>query len=138
MAAECLRREQNPVQKREATPNAARPDDARSSRKAFTTSMTDECFRSKRSSRVADQMVYLLNQLGIPRYLDPIKRFQLAAFQILGKPFAFLFVPMATFMLRKETSTVILPGEKKALSQTYAPPQSEGVRLNLNHLGEPF
>ena len=43
--------------------------------KAFTTSMTDECFRSKRYTRVADQMVYLLNQFGIPRYLDPIKRF---------------------------------------------------------------
>ncbi|HEY5259523.1 MAG TPA: bifunctional proline dehydrogenase/L-glutamate gamma-semialdehyde dehydrogenase, partial [Rhabdochlamydiaceae bacterium] len=98
--------------------------------------MTDECFRSKRSSRVADQMVYLLNQLGIPRYLDPIKRFQLAAFQILGKPFAFLFVPMATFMLRKETSTVILPGEKEALSKHMHRRRAEGVRLNLNHLGE--
>ena len=34
--------------------------------KAFTTQMTDECFRSTNSSRVASQMVYLLDQFGIP------------------------------------------------------------------------
>src|SRR5437762_12728685 len=49
--------------------------------KAFTTAMTDECFRSKKSPRVADQLVYLLNQFGIPQYLDGPKRFSLAMFQ---------------------------------------------------------
>jgi len=34
--------------------------------KVFTTSMTDQCFRSFRPSRVANQLVYLLNQFGIP------------------------------------------------------------------------
>src|SRR5690349_20096742 len=43
--------------------------------KVFTTDMTDQCFRSRRSSRVADQLVYLLNQLGIPKYLGWTKRF---------------------------------------------------------------
>src|SRR3989338_2445682 len=37
--------------------------------KAFTTSMTDQCFRSHRSHRVASQLVYLLDQLGVPCYL---------------------------------------------------------------------
>src|SRR6188768_2396701 len=38
--------------------------------KAFTMTMTDECFRAKSSSRVADQLVHLLNYFGIPRYAD--------------------------------------------------------------------
>src|SRR3989344_2427692 len=48
--------------------------------KAFTTSMTDQCFRSHRSSRIANQMVYLLNSFGIPRYLDLLKRVELGFF----------------------------------------------------------
>lgn len=104
--------------------------------KTFTTSMTDQCFRSHRSSRVADQMVYLLEEFGVPQYLSWDKRLQLSVFKEIGKPFAFLFVPMATFMLRKETSTVILPGERKALAEHMEKRRREGVRLNLNHLGE--
>ena len=42
--------------------------------KAFTTAMTDECFRSNQYKRVADQLIYLLNQLGIPQYFDWVKR----------------------------------------------------------------
>lgn len=104
--------------------------------KVFTTSMTDQCFRSRRSSRVANQMIFLLNQMGIPRYLSLMKRLQLAAFKMLGQPLSFIFIPLTTFMLRKETSAVILPGEPKALSHHMQKRRAEGVRLNLNHLGE--
>ncbi len=104
--------------------------------KAFTTQMTDECFRSHNSSRVASQMVYLLNQFGIPKYLGWTKQFSLGAFQVLGKLLAPLLVPLATTILRRETRTVILPGEKHALSKHMKKRRREGVRLNINHLGE--
>jgi RHH-type proline utilization regulon transcriptional repressor/proline dehydrogenase/delta 1-pyrroline-5-carboxylate dehydrogenase len=104
--------------------------------KAFTTQMTDECFRSRSSSRVASQMVYLLDQFGVPRYLEWTKRFSLGAFQIIGKLFAPILVPLATSILRRETRTVILPGEKRALSKHMKKRRAEGVRLNINHLGE--
>ncbi len=104
--------------------------------KVFTTNMTDQCFRSSQSSRVADQLVYLLNQLGIPKYLGWTKRFSLAVFQMLGRPFSWALVPMTTFTLRKATARVILPGEKEALKKHMAKRRLEGVRLNINHLGE--
>ncbi|MGE5196389.1 MAG: bifunctional proline dehydrogenase/L-glutamate gamma-semialdehyde dehydrogenase, partial [Anaerolineae bacterium] len=104
--------------------------------KAFTTSMTDQCFRSHRSPRIANQMIYLLGELGVPRYLDFFKRFQLAAFQMFGSIFSYLFVPLAIQRLRKETSAVILPGEPAALSEHMKKRREEDVRLNLNHLGE--
>ncbi len=104
--------------------------------KAFTTAMTDECFRSKKSPRVADQLVYLLNQFGIPQYLDGPKRFSLAMFQSMGRALSYILVPIATGILRRQTKTVILPGEKHALSKHMHKRRAEGVRLNLNHLGE--
>ncbi len=104
--------------------------------KVFTMYMTDQCFRSHRPSRIANQMVYLLRKLGIPRYLSWVKRFQLFLFTWLGKALSFLFVPTAILALRKETSSVILPGEQRALSKHMQRRRREGVRLNINHLGE--
>lgn len=104
--------------------------------KVFTTSVTDQCFRSQNPNRVADQMVYLLNKYNVPRFLDAAKKFQLMTFKFVGKAFASVLVPLAKRMLRKETSAVILPGEPEKLSKHMKQRRSEGVRINLNHLGE--
>lgn len=104
--------------------------------KAFTTSMTDQCFRSKTSSRVANQLIFLLDRFGIPKYLGFFHRSQLAAFRLLAPALSGVLVPLVRFMLRKETSSVILPGEESALSQHMQLRREQGVRINLNHLGE--
>ncbi len=104
--------------------------------KAFVTSMTDQCFRSQDSRRVADQLVYLIHKIGIPNFLSSFKRLQLAAFRALGRPLADLLVPLTKHMLRQETSNVILPGESTALSKHMALRRVEGVHINLNRLGE--
>lgn len=104
--------------------------------KAFTTVMTDECFRSHVSKRIADQLVHNLNKLGVPRYLSWTRRVQLRAFRFLGKPFASVLIPLVKRMIRKETSTVILPGEPDQLARHMAERRRAGVRINLNHLGE--
>lgn len=109
-------------------------DDAKG--KTFTTSMTDQCFRSRKASRIADQLVYLLHQFGVPKYLGLTKRLSLSIFRRFGKMFSFLFVPIATFMLRHATSRVILPGEPSALKKHMGKRREQGVRLNVNHLGE--
>ena len=104
--------------------------------KAFTMAMTDQCFRSCDSNRIANQLVYLLRTLGIPNYVRGFKRFSLTLFEKLGEPLAFLFVPLAKMALRHATATVILPGEPHALSRHMKIRRSQGVRVNLNHLGE--
>jgi RHH-type transcriptional regulator, proline utilization regulon repressor / proline dehydrogenase / delta 1-pyrroline-5-carboxylate dehydrogenase len=104
--------------------------------KAFTTCMTDQCFRSHKPSRVADQLSHLLCLFGIPKYLHFWKRCQLSAFQIFAPFTAPILIPFVTFMLRKETSSVILPGESSALSKHMKLRRKQGVRINLNHLGE--
>lgn len=104
--------------------------------KAFTTAMTDQCFRSHSNFRIADQIIYLLSQMGIPQYLDTLRRFELASFKSIGPKIAQFLVPMAAASLRKETSRVILPGESGPLSKHMAERRKDDVQLNLNHLGE--
>ena len=55
--------------------------------KVFTTTLTDECFRSRRPERIADQLIYVIHHFGIPQYLPFIKKFFLKTFTILGKLF---------------------------------------------------
>lgn len=104
--------------------------------KAFTTAMTDECFRSTKNSRIADQMIHLLQQFGIPQYLNWFKRLQLYLFRSLGINISRFLVPLAARSLRSQTSRVILPGETNLLTHHLQERKKEGVRLNLNHLGE--
>ncbi|MEX0961454.1 MAG: bifunctional proline dehydrogenase/L-glutamate gamma-semialdehyde dehydrogenase [Simkaniaceae bacterium] len=104
--------------------------------KAFTTAMTDECFRSENKKRIANQMIHLIDLFGIPEYLAFFKRLQLKLFRMYGEKFARLVVPLAVNALRKETESVIIPGEASALKRHIEKRSAEGVRLNLNHLGE--
>ncbi len=104
--------------------------------KAFTTAMTDESFRSSSHKRVADQLIHLLHKFGVPKYFDWVKRLQLFLFKALPPSFARFLIPFVTYELRKQTSRVILPGEPAALAKHIQERKSEGVRLNLNHLGE--
>lgn len=104
--------------------------------KAFTTAMTDQCFRSKTNSRVASQMVYLLQSMGVPKFLGIQKRLPLTLFKFLGKPFSFILVPFAKVFLRRETNQVIIPGEKGPLAKHIKLRKKEEIRLNINHLGE--
>lgn len=104
--------------------------------KGFTTAMTDQCFRSASHRRVADQMIYLLHQLGVPQYLHWTRKVELTVFKSLGPRLAQFLVPMATQALRKETERVILPGEVALLTKHLRERKGEGVRQNLNHLGE--
>jgi len=104
--------------------------------KAFTTAMTDECFRSASPKRIADQMIYLLQKFGVPEYFDWFKKLQLYVFKLLPASIGRFFIPLAMYELRKQTAQVILPGEPAALAKHIQKRKLEGVRLNLNHLGE--
>lgn len=104
--------------------------------KTFTTTVTDECFRSNNSKRVANQLNFLIHKFGIPKYLSYFRQIQLITFKMFGNNFPYLFIPLAKRLLRRETSTVIIPGEKRRLAKHIEKRRKEGVRVNLNQLGE--
>lgn len=104
--------------------------------KAFTTSLTDECFRSHIPARVADQILFLLQKFGIPKFLSYFRQLELFAFSCIGSAIPSLLVPLAKRMLRQETASVILPGEAHPLARHMEKRKRTGIRVNLNHLGE--
>ncbi len=102
--------------------------------KAFTVAFVDQCFRSKDTRRTAEQLVYLIQTYGLPRFLTYFERAGLKAFQHLGKPLHRLLVPCVGSLLRHEVAPVIIDEEK--LEQHLARRKRLGVAVNLNHLGE--
>lgn len=104
--------------------------------KIFTMEMTDQCFRSHRKKRIADQLSYIIQTLGVPNYLSLFQKLSLNILASIGKIFSFIAIPLTVQMIRKETETVILPGEERALAKHMKKRKKEGVRINLNHLGE--
>ena len=104
--------------------------------KQFTSSMTDECFRSNDNRRIANQIIHLLEVHRTPQYLDAITRLEMNTFKGMGEKFARFLIPMIKDLIRKETSKVILPGEDDILKEHLAKRKTEGITTNLNHLGE--
>ena len=104
--------------------------------KVFTTAMTDQCFRSHRSGRAADQLIHVIENIGVPHYLKSSRQLALKAFSYLGKGLSQVLVPLTIHMIRQETRNVILPGEEGLLIKHIEKRRQEGVHVNLNHLGE--
>src|SRR3989454_3160535 len=104
--------------------------------KELTIARADQAFRSHRPERIADQLAYLLERYGVPRYMDWWERVAL----VLGgavAPFPrSLVVPPTVNRLRHETQNVILPGEEEDLRRYLEERRRAGMRLNLNQLGE--
>ncbi|MEI8365062.1 MAG: bifunctional proline dehydrogenase/L-glutamate gamma-semialdehyde dehydrogenase [Parachlamydiaceae bacterium] len=104
--------------------------------KTFATAMTDQCFRSSDPWRVAGQLIYLIKKFHVPRFLSFFKQCQLTLFKWVGYPLALFAVPLVKRMVRREASAVILPGEHSRLLKHMKKRHQEGVRINLNHIGE--
>lgn len=104
--------------------------------KVFTTSMTDEVFRTSSWTRTADQISYLIDRFGVPNYLSKIKQLQVRLFSSLPRLLRAPLVPVIKWTLRQETAKVILPGEDEKMSSHMEKRRKQGVRVNLNHIGE--
>ena len=104
--------------------------------KVFTTALTDQAFRARDPGRVADQLRHLLDTHGVPRYMTTLERLQLRAFGLLSPLAARLLTPALQAHLRREMDRVLLPAKEDALAARLAGRNEEGIRVNLNHLGE--
>src|SRR5262247_619408 len=106
-------------------------------REARAQQTPDERAQARKLARMlADPLAYLLERYGVPQYMDWWERVAL----LLGGAMAYylpsLVVPPIVARLRHETQNVILPGEEEDLRRYLEERRREGVRLNLNQLGE--
>ncbi len=104
--------------------------------KAILTQMTDQAFRSEKAARAADQLVHILDVQGIPRFFSPLDRTMLRGFQSFGEYLPGVAVPLVKEKMRQETANVILPAESDMLQAHLRARRGEGVRMNVNLLGE--
>ncbi len=104
--------------------------------KATLVQMTDQAFRSSASRRSADQLTHVLDVQGVPRFFSPLDRTLLRGFQSFGGYLPGVAVPLVKEKMHQETANVVLPAEPELLKEHLEARREEGVRMNVNFLGE--
>ena len=104
--------------------------------KATLTEITDQAFRAKAPNRAVDQLIHILDVQGIPRFFSTLDRALLKGFQSFGSYLPGVAVPLVREKMHHETANVILPAEEELLRNHLRDRRSEGVRMNVNLLGE--
>jgi RHH-type proline utilization regulon transcriptional repressor/proline dehydrogenase/delta 1-pyrroline-5-carboxylate dehydrogenase len=104
--------------------------------KATLVQLTDQAFRSRQSARVAEQFTHILDVQGVPRFFGPLDRTLMKGFQSFGGFAPGVALPLVKEHMQKETANVILPGEQEMLTHHLGERCTEGVRMNVNFLGE--
>ncbi len=104
--------------------------------KATLVELTDQAFRSRAAPRTAEQFTHILDVQGIPRFFSPLDRALLRGFQTFGDWLPSVTVPLVKAHLQHETANVVLPAEPELLHEHLAARRRQGLRMNLNFLGE--
>src|SRR5499426_4150438 len=98
--------------------------------------LTDQAFRSRAAARTAEHLTHILDVQGVPRFFSPLDRALLRGFQTFGGWLPGVAVPLVKEHMQHETANVVLPAETELLQEHLKARQHEGVRMNLNLLGE--
>ncbi len=104
--------------------------------KATLVQMTDQTFRSSAARRAADQLTHILDVQGVPRFFSPVDRTLLRGFQSFGGYLPGVAVPLVKEKMQQETANVVLPAEPELLAAHLRARWEQGVRMNVNFLGE--
>jgi RHH-type proline utilization regulon transcriptional repressor/proline dehydrogenase/delta 1-pyrroline-5-carboxylate dehydrogenase len=104
--------------------------------KIVMTKMIDQSFRSHNDSRIADQINTILKEYGVPEFFSAGDRMLMRLFLGIGIHFPHVSVPKVVDKMRDDSSRSVIPGEKDVFYPHLEQRKSEGVRMNINHLGE--
>ncbi|MET0339975.1 MAG: bifunctional proline dehydrogenase/L-glutamate gamma-semialdehyde dehydrogenase [Polyangiales bacterium] len=104
--------------------------------RTLTAALTDRFFRSVRSARRLDAVAHLLARYGVPRYMRPHERAALTGVRMLAGLDPPGLARAVEQRIRAETRAVLLDAEDAALTAHLAARHREGVRVNVNQLGE--
>lgn len=104
--------------------------------KATLAQITDQAFRTSDPHRAVEHLTHILDVQGVPRFFGAVDRTLMKGFQSFGSYLPGVALPLVKEHMQKETANVILPGEKELLVKHLAERTQEGVRMNVNFLGE--
>ncbi|RJP78747.1 MAG: aldehyde dehydrogenase family protein [Desulfobacteraceae bacterium] len=104
--------------------------------KVILTRLIDQSFRSENTHRVADQINHLLQKSGVPEFFSSVEKLLMQMFLSVGRHIPNLAVPKMIDRMRHDSSRAIIPGEADILHEHLRKRRLQGVRMNINHLGE--
>jgi len=102
----------------------------------FILALTDEVLRIRDPRRAARHLVELVEQSPAPRFLGRADRLALAVGTRLAPKIPRIVLPLVRERVRAEFGGVVLPLEERAFARHAARRAKQGIRLNLNVLGE--
>ena len=103
--------------------------------KVFLIELLDQSFRARESSRVADQLEYLLTKYDHDIF-SPFEELLVWFFDHVGIYLPAVSVPLFIRYLRNDVSRVVIKGEPSALVRHIRLRRKEGTRVNINIIGE--
>ncbi len=104
--------------------------------KVILTKMIDQSFRSENFRRIADQVNFVLRNYGVPKFFSFSEQTLMQIFLSVGRHTPGLSIPRMIEKIREDSARSVIPGEKNVLYPHLRKRRQDGVRMNLNHLGE--
>jgi len=104
--------------------------------KVILTQLIDQSFRTANSRRVADQIHYLLTAYGIPSFFSLPEKILMLLFIHAGRYLPGITVPRIINKMRQDSSHMIIAGEAEALEAFLHQRKRQGIKANINHIGE--
>ena len=104
--------------------------------KALLIELMDQCFRSHSNTRVANQIIFLLEKHGMAHFFTRTDKTLLLLFKHFGKIVPDLSVPVFVDQIREDTKTVVIKGEEEPFNKHLIKRKEEGTRVNVNLIGE--
>jgi RHH-type proline utilization regulon transcriptional repressor/proline dehydrogenase/delta 1-pyrroline-5-carboxylate dehydrogenase len=104
--------------------------------KVILTKMIDQSFRSGDNARVASQVRHVLKTYGVPKFFSIPEKALMRLFLAAGRHAPNTAIPKMIERIREDSARSVIPGEKEILDAHLKKRRGDGVRMNLNHLGE--
>lgn len=104
--------------------------------KKFLVKMLDESSQIRDRKKLALRIKKLIDQYGVPEFLNKRDAFLFKMYQAFGHHFDFIAIPVIKKRLRMDTSKVILDEARPKLTEHLATRFQQKIGQNVNLLGE--
>jgi RHH-type transcriptional regulator, proline utilization regulon repressor / proline dehydrogenase / delta 1-pyrroline-5-carboxylate dehydrogenase len=103
---------------------------------AFVSALTDRAHRSTNGERLLEQVRDLMATLGIPRSLSTWDKLELRALRTFGSRVPELTARAVRRRIDQDAKPYLAPAEPERLDEFLSERRRQGLRANVNHLGE--
>lgn len=104
--------------------------------KLTTLFLTDQVFRFPTDAQKAQRLRDIVEEHGAPEYLPIWEQAMMNIGAVASKFAPEIVMPLVEKKMRMESAKVVLPGEDQALHKHLTKRRKNGMKMNLNQLGE--